>query len=87
MRPHLPWLTLTSTTIVIPMPASTAIRGGATRPDSGRGWARGARGLCFPVARQSLVPIQRAQTGLHDYVSPLRTKNVRFCTFSWLSTG
>ena len=39
MNPHLPWVTLTSTTVVIPMPASTVIRGGATRPDSGHGWA------------------------------------------------
>lgn len=38
MKPHLPWVTLTSTAVVIPMPASTAIRGGAKRPDSGRGW-------------------------------------------------
>ena len=32
MKPHLPWVTLTSTAVVIPMPASTAIRGGAKRP-------------------------------------------------------
>jgi hypothetical protein len=38
MKPHLPWVTLTSMAVVIPMPASTAIRGGAKRPDSGRGW-------------------------------------------------
>jgi hypothetical protein len=37
MKPHLPWVTLTSMTVVIPMPASTAIRSGAKRPDSGRG--------------------------------------------------
>ena len=39
MKPHLPWVTLTSTAVVIPMAASTAIRGGATRPGSGHGWA------------------------------------------------
>jgi hypothetical protein len=38
MRPRLPRITLTSMAVVIPMPASTAIRGGAKRPDSGRGW-------------------------------------------------
>ena len=38
MKPRLPWVTLTSMAVVIPMPASTAIRGGAKRPDSGRGW-------------------------------------------------
>jgi len=39
MKPHLPWVTLTSTAVVIPMPASTAIRGGAKRPGTGQGWA------------------------------------------------
>ncbi len=34
MKPHLPWVTLTSMAAVIPMPAGTAIRGGAKRPDS-----------------------------------------------------
>ena len=38
MKPHLPWVALTSMAVGIPMPASTAIRGGAKRPDSGRGW-------------------------------------------------
>ena len=38
MKPHLPCVTLTSMAVVIPMPASTAIRGGVKRPDSGRGW-------------------------------------------------
>ena len=38
MKPHLPWVALTSMAVVIPMPASTAIGGGAKRPDSGRGW-------------------------------------------------
>jgi hypothetical protein len=38
MKPHLRWVTLTSMAAVIPMPASTAIRGGAKRLDSGRGW-------------------------------------------------
>src|ERR1700745_2168001 len=38
MKPRLPWVALTSMAVVIPMPASTAIRGGAKRPDSGRGW-------------------------------------------------
>ena len=44
MRPHLPWVTLTSTAAVIPMPASAAITCGAKRPDDGRG-----RALMLPV--------------------------------------
>ena len=40
MRPNLPWVTLTSTAAVIPMPASAAITGGAKRPDDGRGRAK-----------------------------------------------
>jgi hypothetical protein len=31
MKPHPPWVTLTSTAAVIPMPASTAIRGRSGR--------------------------------------------------------
>ena len=43
MKPHLPWVTLTSTAVVIPMPASTAIRGGAKRPDTAAGQEPGWR--------------------------------------------
>ena len=39
MRPQLAWATLTSTATAIPMPASTAIGGGAKRPDDRHGRA------------------------------------------------
>ncbi len=62
MKPQLPWATLTSTAVVIPMPASTAIRGGAKRPGSGPGWAPrdlaagawGASGVAGRSASRSL---------------------------------
>jgi hypothetical protein len=39
MKPRPTWATLTSTATAIPMPASTAIRGGAKRPDDRHGRA------------------------------------------------
>jgi len=36
-KPNLPWVTLTSTATVIPMPASAAITGGVKRPRDGDG--------------------------------------------------
>jgi hypothetical protein len=77
MKPHLPWVALTSMAVVIPMPASTAIRGGAKRPDSGRGWALEdlAAGLgCGPgggkIGQQipELTPGSRGQGPRHPLV-------------------
>ena len=39
MKPHPTWATLTTTATAIPMPASTAIGGGAKRPDDRDGRA------------------------------------------------
>ena len=65
MDPHLPWVTLTSTTVVIPMPASTAIRGGATRPDSGHGWALESHRPPGPGVRAGWREDRLADLGAH----------------------
>jgi hypothetical protein len=58
MKPDLTWATLTSTATAIPMPASTAIGGGAKRPDDRHGRAlrdlvAGARAPGWVVAGRS----------------------------------
>jgi hypothetical protein len=58
MKPDLTWATLTSTATAIPMPASTAIGGGAKRPDDRHGRAlvdlvAGARGPSWVAGRSA----------------------------------
>ena len=66
MKPHPAWATLTSMATAIPRPASTAIGGGARRPDDRHGPAlgdlvagtRGAGWVAGRSARRSLSPPQ-----------------------------
>ena len=78
MKPHLPWVTLTSTAVVIPMPASTAIRGGAKRRDSGRGWALEERRPgpgCGPGGGKIGQQIPELAPGSRGQGPPVRSSN------------
>ena len=78
MKPHLPWVALTSMAVVIPMPASTAIRGGAKRARTAAAagyWRTWRPGLgCEPgggkIGQQipELTPGSRGQGPRHPLV-------------------
>jgi len=56
MKPQLPWATLASTAAAIPMPASTAIGGGAKRPDDLHG--RGLKAGCHQPEMTSVTVLR-----------------------------